>query len=171
MLNSILIYYLASVVVPVSILNRIERIISTFLWNANGEARTHWVSWENICRPVVKGGLGTQGFKQVRESLHAKLMWTVMWDDFLWASFARCKYYVGNIGTIPSNGSPLWRSIASHWPRLMSLSRWIIGDGSISFWTTNWCGEILEGPLPCDQTLTMAKARANCRRDVSLASC
>lgn len=40
----------------------------------------------------------------------------------------------------------------------MSLFRWVIGEGSISFWTNNWCGEILEGPLPCDQALTVAQA-------------
>lgn len=75
----------------------------------------------------------------------------------LWASFARAKYYVGNNCTIPNTSFPLWRSIARHGPRLLSLSRWIIGDGSISFWTANWCGVILYGPAPCDNKLTVAQ--------------
>lgn len=53
---------------------------------------------------------------------------------------------------------PLLCGDPGHWLRLMSLFRWVIGEGSISFWTNNWCGETLEGSLPCDQALTVAQA-------------
>lgn len=54
--------------------------------------------------------------------------------------------------------SPLWRRIADRYPRVLSLTRWLnIGKGNIGFWTDNWAGEILGGPLPCDARLTVAQ--------------
>lgn len=51
----------------------------------------------------------------------------------------RARYYVGNECTTPASSSPIWRSIAQHWPRLLTAARWTIGEGSISFWTANIC--------------------------------
>lgn len=51
------------------------------------------------------------------------LMWLVMRDDSLWAKFARAKYFDGDLYTTPSTASPLWRSIADQWPRLLHLTR------------------------------------------------
>lgn len=44
----------------------------------------------------------------------------------------------------------------SHYSILSLHSQWIIGAGEIRFWKDNWAGEYLEGPQPCDETLTVA---------------
>lgn len=42
-LTSILIYSLASDVVPLLVIDRIEQLLANFLWNVKGESRLHWV--------------------------------------------------------------------------------------------------------------------------------
>lgn len=122
------IYTIASVLVHMSVLNRIERLMANFIWNSKSAARTHLVNWKRVCATEEVGGLGIRGLHQIQQSLHAKLMWLVMRDDSLWAKFARAKYFDGDLCTAPSMGSPLWRSIADQWPRLLHLTRWIVGD-------------------------------------------
>lgn len=153
-LSSSPIYSMASPLVSTFVLNRIERLMANFLWNSKYVAWTHWVNWKRVCAAEEVGGLGIRGLHQIQQSLHAKLMWLVMRDDSLWAKFARAKYFDGDLYTTPSTASPLWRSIADQWPRLLHLTRWIVGDGKISFWGDNWCGEVLYGPLPRDRKLT-----------------
>lgn len=48
-----------------------------------------------------------------------------------------------------------------HWPILMTVARWIVGEENIRFWTDNWSEEVLFGPSPHDQLLTVAEAVQN----------
>lgn len=44
-----------------------------FLWNQNGQHRTHWVSWERIVTPLEKDGLGIRKISETMYGLHGKL--------------------------------------------------------------------------------------------------
>lgn len=122
--------------------------MANFFWNAQGEKRAHWIKWTSICTPIDEGGLGIETFDHIRSGLHAKS---------LWAYYARSKYFRASAPHNISQASPLWKLIVSHFQVLGSHSRWIIGAGGIRFWKDNWTGEILEGPQPCDETLTVAQ--------------
>lgn len=84
-------------------------------------------------------------------------MWLVLEDKLLWAHYARSKYFRASAPHNISQASPLWKSFASHFQVLGAHSRWIIGAGGIRFWKDNWAEEILEGPQPCDETLTVSQ--------------
>lgn len=124
-LNSIPIYTLASMMVPKGVLVRIERLMASFLWNAQGERMAHWVNWNSICSPNEEGGLGLESLEDIRNSLHAKLLWLVLENNSLWARYAKPKYFQGDYPT--SKGSPLWMSIVSRYQKIRDNSRWIIG--------------------------------------------
>ena len=45
--------------IPASVAAKIERLQRDFLWSGVGEGkRDHLVSWDVMCKPRVKGGLG-----------------------------------------------------------------------------------------------------------------
>lgn len=138
MLSSILIYSLASSLVPKGMLRCVDKLMANFLWNAQGERRAHLVRWSTVCLPMDEGGLDIRGFVQVRSILHAKLLWYVMEGKSLWAKYARAKYFRGMQPSNTSNASPMWNSIVSHHDRLRENSRWVIGEGSINFLSDNW---------------------------------
>lgn len=160
-LSSVPIYTMASTLIPVTVLKRMERLMANSLWSSKAKTWAHGVRWEKICLPESVGGLGIRGFQHVQHGLHAKLMWLVMRGGSLWADFARARYYVDNKCTTPSSSSPIWRSIVEHWPILMTVARWIVGEENIRFWTDNWSEEVLFGPSPHDQLLTVAEAVQN----------
>lgn len=157
-LSSVPIYTLASSYVPITIIKRIEQIMSHFLWNSRGERRMHWVNWDAVCSPKEEGGLGVRRLAHIQQGLHGKLMWLVLQGDTLWGRFARSKYFRGNYCVSKHTTSPLWNSIASHESTLRSIGQWVVGRGDISFWSDNWLGEVLEGPLPCDVNLKVREA-------------
>ncbi|XP_012848003.1 PREDICTED: uncharacterized protein LOC105967963 [Erythranthe guttata] len=49
-------------------------------------------------------------------------------------------------------------SSCSHAESLADCTQWLVGRGAIKFWTDNWLGEVLVGPLPSDNNLTIAEA-------------
>lgn len=151
------IYTLASSMVPQTIIRRINSLMSQFLWNIHGEARTNWISWESVCTPVEAGGLEIGNIDSIWEALHAKLIWLILSGSSLWARYARSRFFRNNSVIESATDSPLWCLIANHYPRMLSLTKWLVGKGKIGFWTENLAGEILGGPLPYDARLTVAQ--------------
>lgn len=111
--------------------------------------------WSEIRLPTEEGGLGIRGIDQIQSALHAKLMWMVMLDQSLWARIMSSKYYDGYKFVVPSNASPLWRSIVTFEQHLTKNSRWIVGSGNAKFWVDNWLGQALVGPQPVDADLSI----------------
>lgn len=95
---------------PKGVLRRIESLMANFLWNDQGERRAHWINWNSICTPIDEGGLGFEKFDIIRRGLHAKLLWLVLEDKSLWASYARSKYFCGSSPNNTMSGVGLWRN-------------------------------------------------------------
>ena len=56
-------YFLSLFKIPVSVAAKIERLQRDFLWSGIREGkRDHLVSWDVVCNPKVKGGLGLGRF-------------------------------------------------------------------------------------------------------------
>ena len=52
-------YFLSLFKIPASMATKIERLQRDFLWSGVGEGkRDHLVSWDVVCNPKAKGGLG-----------------------------------------------------------------------------------------------------------------
>lgn len=156
LLSSFPIYTLASTIILKTVIRQLERLMSNFLWNVHGASCTQWIRWSEICTPISEGGLGVLGLEQVKALLQAKLMWIVMRGDSFWAKFARAKYFTIEEPSDASQASPLWRSVLKHYLRLSWVSRWIVKRCTRRFWMDNWLGELLQGIMLVDATLSIS---------------
>jgi hypothetical protein len=61
---------------PVSSIKDIERWIRTFIWSGDiTKRKLVTVSWANVCKPVLEGGLGLRDLTKLNESSDLKLCW------------------------------------------------------------------------------------------------
>ena len=100
-------YFLSSFKIPASMAARIERLQRDFLWSGVGEdKRDHLVSWDVVCNPKTKGGLGFGRISLWNSALLGKWLW---------------RY--------PREGSALWHHVMNH--TLMVRMPTLLLDGHI----------------------------------------
>ena len=69
-------YYLSLFVIPVAMANRLEHIQRKFLWGSLEECFKYpLVAWENVCLPIVLGGLGIRKLVHFNKALLGKWLW------------------------------------------------------------------------------------------------
>jgi hypothetical protein len=72
-LNSIPIFYMSLMKMPVQVRKKVVRIQHDFLWGGvNGNKKLSWVKWKVVCREKKKGGLGVRNLEVVNTSLLLK---------------------------------------------------------------------------------------------------
>ncbi|XP_049389010.1 uncharacterized protein LOC125853369 [Solanum stenotomum] len=141
-LQSIPVYWLATMNPPKSIIDQLNKLFAKFFWSISIGARNkHWVAWDKMCYPKVEGGLGVRSLHDVSKALFAKLWWNFRTDtSSLWASFMWNKYCKKMHATVTRGQD------ASHVLRKMITIReevehniwWQIKAGNSSFWFDNW---------------------------------
>ncbi|XP_077231884.1 uncharacterized protein LOC143864904 [Tasmannia lanceolata] len=149
-LPNIPIYHLSLFKCPISIAKRIELIQRRFPWGGSKETRSFsLVSWEDVCKPVLGGGLGIRKIKQVNAALMGKWLWRYGEEQSqLWAKVIRGKYGsdVGNwrsLNRFNKTGVTLWRDILRLSPCFDRGIRYRVYSGDrISFWNMVWCSII-----------------------------
>jgi hypothetical protein len=81
-LNSIPIFYLSFLKLPVVVLKKLIRIQREFLWGGvKGGRKVSWVKWSEVCRPKCQGGLGVRDVGKVNLSLLIKWRWKLLQSD------------------------------------------------------------------------------------------
>ncbi|KAJ9701108.1 hypothetical protein PVL29_006452 [Vitis rotundifolia] len=83
-------YFLSLFKIPASVAAKIERLQRDFLWSGVGEGkRDHLVSWDAVCKPRVKGGLGFGKIPLRNRALLGKWLWrfpretTTLWHQVI----------------------------------------------------------------------------------------
>jgi hypothetical protein len=157
-LNSIPIFYMSLMKMPVQVRKRVVQIQRDFLWGGvNGNKKLSWVKWKVVCKEKKKGGLGVRDLELVNISLLTKWRWrllnredTALWKEVLVAKYGT--YIVNNVNlsleAIPRRASIWWKDICSleGW---VDSSNWLedaivrrIGNGMYTrFWKDVWIGE------------------------------
>lgn len=98
-LQSILVYLLSAMNLSIKVINQLHKIIAKFYWgNTAGAKNKHWVSWEGMCYPKEKGGLGFRSLHHMSKAVFAKLWWVFrtstssLWSTFIWNKYCIKKY-------------------------------------------------------------------------------
>ena len=80
-LNSYLLYQCSLLLAPVKIINQIEGLLRSFLWNGGnngGGKKFALVSWKTIKLPRFEGGLQIRDLKFQNLAIGAKLLWNML---------------------------------------------------------------------------------------------
>ncbi|KAL9679486.1 hypothetical protein QQ045_017349 [Rhodiola kirilowii] len=130
-LNFMVVHILASLPTPIGVIDRINSLLSNFIWDSGGQSRRHWVNWPDICKSKQCGGLGIRNLKDIRQAFLYKMAWRCMDPTSLWGRFVRSTYRVG------TPCSHIWTHVSKVLPDLRAQCSWNIGKGDIN--VANFC--------------------------------
>lgn len=149
-LVSIASHIMSVYLLPVAISNKLDSIVSHFLWSSGGHKGIHWKSKELIHLPKGLGGLGVRSVHFFNQALLMKQVWRLHSNPQLLIS----KVYKDRVGFsikrgLPSSTLPplslAFRSLRRMDNTLLSLGAWKVGDGtSLSAINLPW----VQGRIP-----------------------
>ncbi|PKU61387.1 Putative ribonuclease H protein [Dendrobium catenatum] len=111
---SILSFYTTVSIIPNSILEEIEKLCRSFIWNKNNNGQgLHYINWNKICEPVNHGGRGLHSCINKVGPLRAKVAWKYLKeDDYLLHKTLYPKYgSVWKVGNRSRSVSMTWKII------------------------------------------------------------
>lgn len=151
-LTSLPLYYMSIYPIPKGVVNKINMISRSFLWNTNPEKKSlSLVSWSQVQLPKILGGLGIGNLTHKNLSLLFKWVWRFFESpQQLLCQVIRAKHkYPSNLCitdlSIPTTGG-IWKQICSsifQHPHARDLAlkgiRRNVGDGTkCLFWHDSW---------------------------------
>jgi hypothetical protein len=115
-LNSIPIFYLSILKMPVQVRKKVVGIQRDFLWGGvNGRKKLSWVKWKVVCKDKKKGGLGVRDLDLMNVSLLSKWRWRLLnrnevplWKEVLVAKYGR---HIENNVNLSSEVFPYFESL------------------------------------------------------------
>ncbi|CAN1774444.1 Putative ribonuclease H protein At1g65750 [Linum perenne] len=123
-LNAIPAYVMQTSALPSHICEKIDQKIRNFFWGSSDNCRkVHLVSWDTICKPKDRGGLGLRKAKELNLAYMMKLAFLFFKSpNDLWVQVLQNKYFREGVnGWVPKNNSrisPLWRAIKRATPSM-----------------------------------------------------
>jgi hypothetical protein len=96
--------------------DELEQLIRNFWWGDEHERRKiHWIAWDKIIKPKLRGGIGFRDLAFFNQALLAKQAWRLLqFSDSLCARLLKAQYFPhGNLldTSFPANSSPTWKGI------------------------------------------------------------
>eukprot|EP00253_Pinus_taeda_P006893 PITA_06893 len=100
--------------IPRNILRRLQEMCNRYLWNGNQDKIIFaWISWKNITLPKKWGGWGLKELPGFAMALAAKMGWTLLTSQNLWAQGC----------------SSIWKALIHSFPLIRDHLVWRINDG------------------------------------------
>lgn len=138
-------YTMSSFKVPSCIYDKLDGLTRCFWWKPNNEDGKFLAlkSWDKLCYPKAKGGLGFKKAAVFNNALLAKLAWLIASKrDSLCMLLLRAKYKVRQgwlYANRPKICSPLWKAIEGTKSIIVKGTCYQLGDASsINVWTDPW---------------------------------
>lgn len=139
---------------PEQVLKRVDRLARRCISREEAKVKKiHTVSWDCICKPKNKGGLGLWRAKDVNKTLLAKLLWRVLTKySHTWVKLIKSKYSMRTLDDLilkpDSHASSIWRSLC--WCEDLfgkGIGQSVMDGTSMLFWKDRWLGQtvLLEG--------------------------
>lgn len=134
-LQSLPVYYMATILLPVSVVKKLNALMRRFFWGAGDKTRyMAYISWDTITEPKDYGGLAVRDLGIFNEAMILKSLWKLATKtETLWVQLVIAKY-------IPRselwhskrnyNCSVFWRNLMGLREKMLSLIQWKIGDGN-----------------------------------------
>ncbi|KAL0292831.1 UNVERIFIED_CONTAM: hypothetical protein Sradi_6970500 [Sesamum radiatum] len=150
-LSSLHTYWASVFILPKSVIAVIEQRMRTFLWKGATGSGYAKVSWAQVCRPKVEGGLGIRSVLFMNQALMMKHLWRVLQADTssIWVAWVlRYRLKKQTIWTFrSSNSSWCWNKLIKLSVALRAGLEYRVGNGHhFTLWTDIWHPQ---GPLLC----------------------
>ena len=138
-LNSYLVYQCSLLLAPGKIINQIEALLKSFLWNGGnneGGKKYALVSWKTVKLARNEGGLQIRDLKHQNLATGAKLLWNLLKSRPSWCSRAlRNKYFPGSrlrgleSDHVKKKGSPIFALCKKSLYQFVENLYWVPGNG------------------------------------------
>lgn len=118
--------------------------MARYWWGSSLDKRTlHWISWEKLATPTVKGGMGFRDLQLFNLAMLGKHGWRFLTHpNSLCARVLKGKYFPNTNfqqATAPAGASATWKAIIAGRDAMDVGLIKRVGDGStISIWTDRW---------------------------------
>jgi hypothetical protein len=152
-LSSMPIHYLSTLHIPDGAIEVIDRARRNCLWRKKkDDDKAHSLaSWEMICKPKNKGGLGIINLKIQNKCLMLKQLHKFYNNvDLPWVKLIRNSYYYKEVPhAVTICGSFWWRNIMKLIDTYRKMTHCNLGNGeTILFWTDNWKNMFFDERFP-----------------------
>ena len=137
-------YTMSCFKLPNGLCEKMTGMVRQFWWGqVKNEKKVAWMSWERMCLPKDKGGIGFRDLKSFNLALLAKQGWRLQTNSSsLFAWVYKAKYFPNGdfVNTVVGKkASFAWRSIMAAQQLVKRGLRWQVGDGqSIRIWHDQW---------------------------------
>jgi len=132
------VFWMALAWIPRNILGRLNQLCNRYLWNGNHDKRIFaWISWKKITLPKKWGGWGLKDLPDFAMALAAKMGWSLLTTQNLWAQVSYHKYIWpqsildwARLPTWTTKGcSSIWKALIHSLPLIRNNLVWRINDG------------------------------------------
>ncbi|XP_048605758.1 uncharacterized protein LOC106359240 [Brassica napus] len=152
-------YTMSCFLVPKTICKKFMAIMSDYWWKSNTASKgMHWRSWESLCSPKDKGGLGFKDLEAFNTALLGKQLWRIITQpDSLLARIFKSRYFRSSDplnAPLESRPSYAWRSIHSAQHLIKQGAKVIIGNGeNTNIWRERWLESSPASPITQTSTV------------------
>ena len=152
-LNSLGIYFMGCLDVPVTIKTQVIKYLRHCLWRGPDleDHRPAMVAWSTVCRPKSQGGLGVMNIFVQNQALLLKNLHTfynrenIPWVNLIWEAYYDSGILLGQ----KWEGSFWWKGNLKLIDNYKSMARCSIGDGKTAlFWSDLWHSACLIQSFP-----------------------
>jgi hypothetical protein len=132
------VYWMALVAIPASILEKIRKLMFSFLWSGDeGKKHFHLCSWEVIAKPKLMGGWGIRNIFLFNNALAANSLWRVLMKEGVWNKVIKDKYiphcsvvtWLRSAPATTSSASQTWKNLLKSLHLITHWLSWRLGSG------------------------------------------
>ena len=137
-------YTMSCFLLPKKLCEELTGMIRKFWWGqVKNEKKLAWLSWDKMCLPKDRGGLGFRDLKSFNLALLSKKGWRLQTNSTSLFSrvykakyFPQCSFVEATVGP---NRSYAWRSLMAAQGVVHKGMRWQVGNGNrIRVWRDKW---------------------------------
>ena len=144
-LSPILSFAMSCFELPKGLCKQIQSVLNRFWWddNMDGRKKICWISWENLMKPKILGGLGIRDVKIFNQALLGKIAWRIISNPDCLLSRILIGKYCHNASflttTLPSSSSHGWKEILKGRDLLIKhLGKTIRNGNTTNVWKDSW---------------------------------
>ncbi|XP_078175152.1 uncharacterized protein LOC144568653 [Carex rostrata] len=135
-LQALPIYFMATAVIPVKIIKKLNGLIRKFFWGkVDKQHYMALLAWEKVSAPISMGGLGLRDLQLMNKAMLLKMLWRMAaGSESLWVKQLQAKYLPRSklwLSKRTSKCTSFWRGILALRDNLQPMVSWKLGDGSV----------------------------------------